>query len=298
MIGWSRPSLRERPLLLPDTRLSGPVPWMLAIMILMTVLAAAATLAIGNAVHRIGTNLERRITIQIMDANPDSREVQRQAAVRILRSSPEIAAVHEVGMAEMEKLLAPWLGKDAVDGDIPLPALIDAEIRDDAGIDSAGIAMRLRHDVPSARVDNNAAALAPVAELLAAIRAIAVMVMALMLVSIMAAIMLAVRGALNTHRAAIDVMHLMGATDAQLARQFQRRAALDALMGGAVGLLSAMLVLLLLRYRVAAMGSELAGSMGLGWRDFIVIVMIPLAAAGLATLVARFTVIRTLRKML
>jgi cell division transport system permease protein len=43
---------------------------------------------------------------------------------------------------------------------------------------------------------------------------------------------LAARGALDTHRATIDVMHGIGAEDQQLVRLFVRQIAIDALSGG------------------------------------------------------------------
>ena len=50
-----------------------------------------------------------------------------------------------------------------------------------------------------------------------------------------ATVVLAARAALDTHRGTIEMLHLMGATDVQVARLFQRRIALDALFGGLVG---------------------------------------------------------------
>jgi len=79
---------------------------------------------------------------------------------------------------------------------------------------------------------------------------------------------------------------------------FQRRAALDALFGGLIGLAVATLIIALLGQRVAAMESELTGAASLGLSDVALLTMMPLAAAVVAALVARVTVIRTLRKML
>ena len=54
-----------------------------------------------------------------------------------------------------------------------------------------------------------------------------------------ATVVLAARAALDTHRGTIEILHLMGATDVQVARLFQRRIALDALFGGLVGFILA-----------------------------------------------------------
>ena len=56
-----------------------------------------------------------------------------------------------------------------------------------------------------------------------------------MLVATMAVVMLAARAGLEAHRGTIEVIHMLGATDRQVARLFQRRIALDAGIGAAAG---------------------------------------------------------------
>ena len=43
--------------LLPEGRLTGPMPWVLAIMMFLTVLAAAAGLGLGNAARSLNANI-------------------------------------------------------------------------------------------------------------------------------------------------------------------------------------------------------------------------------------------------
>ena len=93
-------------------------------------------------------------------------------------------------------------------------------------------------------------------------------------------------------------MHLMGSTDVQVARLFQRRIALDALFGGALGFAGALIVLLLVGRQVGEVGSELLGSAGLAPLDWLLLLLIPVAVVALATLVARLTVLRALEKTL
>ena len=109
---------------------------------------------------------------------------------------------------------------------------------------------------------------------------------------------LAARGALDTHRGTIEVMHLMGSTDHQVARLFQRRIALDALFGGALGFGLGMAVLAGIGGRVGAVGSDLLGSAGLAAVDWLLLAALPVGGILLAMLVARATVLRALRTML
>ena len=78
--------------------------------------------------------------------------------------------------------------------------------------------------------------------------------------------MLAARGALDTHRFTIEVMHGIGATDVQVTNLFQRKIAIDALVGSVAGGAAAALVLLLLAGG-AAFAGELTGGARCGAFD-------------------------------
>src|SRR3546814_3453568 len=71
-----------------------------------------------------------------------------------------------------------------------------------------------------------------------------------------AIVVLAARAAHNSHRTTIEVLHLMGSTDVQIARLFQRRIALDALFGGMLGTPGSVLVLILLGILIRNIGSD------------------------------------------
>jgi cell division transport system permease protein len=113
-----------------------------------------------------------------------------------------------------------------------------------------------------------------------------------------AAVVLAARGALDTNRATIDVMHGIGATDAQVARLFQRRIALDSLTGGVAGALAAGAVLLLIAGGRALWMEDFAGGPLLDLGDLLLLAALPLIGTVVATLVARQAVLRALRSAL
>jgi cell division transport system permease protein len=112
-----------------------------------------------------------------------------------------------------------------------------------------------------------------------------------------AAVVLAARGALDTHRFTIEVMHGIGATDLQVTHLFQRKILIDALIGSLAGALAAAVVLLLLASG-AAIAGELTGGATLGPIDLLILALLPLALTLLATWVARTAVLRSLRKAL
>jgi len=285
--------------LLPEGRLAGPMPWVIAIMMFLTALAMAAGLGLGEAADGLGRDLAGKLTVQIVEASRRKRDSQARDVAAALQSMAGVQSVRRLEAKEMSALLAPWLGGDGLDmDDLPVPALIDVTLSD-AGKDRIqAIEAAVAAAAPDARVDRHARWLAPLAGLIGSLQWLSLTLVALMASATGASVVLAARAALNTHRSTIDVMHLMGATDVQVARLFQRRIALDALFGGAIGMVMAVIVLLVLGRRLDAIGSELLGSVALGVQAWLAILALPLAGGLLATLAARITVIRTLRTML
>lgn len=123
-------------------------------------------------------------------------------------------------------------------------------------------------------------------------------VMALMILTTGAVVTIAARSAHTTHRGTIDIMHLLGATDVQIARLFQRRMALDALFGGALGLGAASVLLWLAGRFIAATDAELTQMIALPWRLAVLLPLIPIFGTLLAMLTARITVRHALERAL
>jgi cell division transport system permease protein len=284
--------------LLPEGRLAGPMPWVIAIMMFLTVLAAAAGLGLAGAASRLDDQIGGRVTIQIVVANPGRREAEARAAAAAIRDLPGVVAVRVVPDAEIQALLEPWLGSGGLEAELPVPALIDVDLTPEGHRGLDGLRRAVVAVSPDARIDDNGQWLAPLASLIGALKWLAGGLVLLMVAATAATVVLAARAALDTHRGTIEVLHLMGATDVQVARLFQRRIALDALFGGLVGFILAALVLIGLGERVSALGSELLGSARVPAPAWGILVALPLFGVLLAMLVARLTILRALGRML
>ena len=284
--------------LLPEGRLSGPMPWVIAIMMFLTVLAAAAGLGLGSAASSLDEDTGTRATVQIVEPNPDRREVQAQAALALLEREDGVESARRVASDEMERLLEPWLGPGGLESDLPIPAMIELDLSPAAYARLDSLRAAVTEVAPAARIDDNAQWLAPLAGLIRSLRLLAGALDMLMIGATAATVVLAARASLDTHRSTIEVLHLMGATDVQVARLFQRRIALDALFGGMVGLIAAALVLLVIGNRVGALGSDLLGSAQLPLLSWAILVALPVFGVALATVVARATILRALGRML
>jgi cell division transport system permease protein len=285
--------------LIPEGRLSGPMPWVIAIMLFLTILVAAAGVTLADAARKGGADLASKVTVQIIEPDPVARAAQKAAVARSLRSVPGVSGVNPVPEGEVRNLLEPWLGSGIIDADIPVPALVDFRIdRVPNGQMLRAMQRRLESVAPNIRLDSHSSWMAPFFDLMSALVWLAVGVFIMLLVATSAVVILAVRSTLNTHRGTIEIMQMMGGTDLQAARLFQRRVALDALLGGVVGFAAATAVILALGGRFAAVEPGLLSGATFPWYGWVLLAIIPLAVMGLAMLMARWTVVSALKKML
>ena len=282
-------------------RLGGPMPWVLAIMVALTVIAAAAGLALANLADNASSEISGGLTVQIVEGAPAARDRQAETAVAVLRNREDVIDVRRVPDEELDALIEPWLGEDALTGAdaIPTPALIDARL-------SGPVTERRLEDLraalaeaaPAARVDAQAAWLAPVFDAIRSLQWLAIGLVVLLALTSAAAVWLAARSALGSNRETIEIVHLLGGTDSQIARIFQRSIAVDALVGGIAGLALGGGAALLLGGQFNALDNGMVAGGGLGLWDWIVLALIPLAGVVIAVMTARYTVLAALRKML
>jgi len=287
--------------LVPHARLAGPMPWVIAIMIALTVIAAGAGLALRNLAGNARAEIAGGLTVQIVEGAPAERARQAEVAVALLANREDVAEVRRVPQEELDALLEPWLGQQGVaeEDAIPVPALIDVRLNGpvtERRLEELRAA--LAGSVPSARLDAQARWLEPVFEAVASLQWLAAGLIVLLAATSAAAVWLASRSALGSNRETIEIVHLLGGTDAQIARIFQRSIGLDALLGGGVGLALGLAAIVLIGRQFAGLGSGMVAGGGLGPVDWGLLAAIPLAGVLLAMLTARSTVLSALRRML
>lgn len=287
MNAWRLSSAAKRRLL-PDTGLRGPTPWVLAIMMFVTVSVAAAALSLANAAQLVASGAERGYSVQLDGGSATAADIARTVA-----AIPGVTSARPVGESEMRETLERWLGAAALADELPLPMLVDVELA--PGADERAVARAVSTQIPGAELTGHGAALGPLLSAMRSLILLAWGLVLLMAAATGAAVVLAARGALDTYRSTIEIMHGIGATDEQIAQLFQRRIALDAFAGGVAGAASAGLVLLVIVGNTSSLVGDLAGRAALGLRDIAILAALPLAGTLLATIVARQTVLRSLK---
>lgn len=289
MFAWLLASPAERRLIRTSSR-RATTPWVIAIMSFSIMLIAASGLALANTAGVLSRAIETRYSLEIPAGGVDLNAL----AARI-GSSPGVTSAVAVPESAMRKTLARWLGPAAQSQDLPVPQLINFNAA--KGADLKSIEQRARAIAPEAHVVAHSETVAPLLQSLRLLEIVAFGLVLLLSAAAGAAVVLAARGALDTHRFTIEVMHGIGATDIQVTRLFQRKIAIDAFIGSVAGGLAAAIVLILLAGG-AAFAGELTGGATLNLVDLIILALLPLLLTALATWVGRIAVLRALQEAL
>jgi cell division transport system permease protein len=276
--------------LLGGPRFGGPTPWVIAIMSFSIMLIAASGLALASTAALVGRSIEARYTLQVPGGGANLGKL-----VEAVRATPGVTSIEAVPERDMRQTLERWLGPEAQSAELPVPALIDFDAT--TGVKLSPLEQRARAIAPGARIVAHRDSVGPLLHSLRLLQWVAFGLVLLLSIAAAAAVVLAARGALDTHRFTIEVMHGIGATDIQVTHLFQRKILIDALAGSLAGAFAAALVLLLLASG-AALAGELTGGATLGPVDLAVLALLPFALTILATWVARTAVLRSLRKAL
>lgn len=300
MVGRPARGRRLHDRLLPQERLSGPMPWIISIMIFLTILAGALGMALQQGAATIATAAANRLTVQIIEPDAQARQQAVARLTKRLKGVPGVAAVSPVSHDRLIRQLEPWLGGGLDAAGIPVPALIDVDLA--AATRGSGIAEAVSREARAIssriQVQPHASYLAPVGMLVRTIGWIALAIVALMIFATGCIVVLAARGAHARHRGTIDIMHMLGATDSQVMRLFQRRMTVDVAMGALIGLVCALAVILLIGRSMKLIAGDLLQSAVVPSWGWAVLSGIPLLFLVIAWIAARLTLLRALSRSL
>src|SRR5262245_22939378 len=198
----------------------------------------------------------------------------------------------------MKRLLSPWLGDSAADLGVALPDLIAVSLQPDIRPNLSELAERLQAVSPGAVIDDHAAFNASALGFLHTIEVLAVSVLGLVLVATAGVVAFVARAGLSIHRRIVEVVHLVGALDSYVARQFQAQAFRYGFLGSMLGTLLAVVTLVAAGV-FAARGAAPMGAAVQAFQTWMIwpLATIPLAAVLIAMITVRLAVLHSLRMM-
>jgi cell division transport system permease protein len=272
------------------------LPWLVAVMVYLAALALICAIAANKVVTRWDQGLAGRMTVQVPASDSGSAD-QVGAVLAALRGTPGVRTAAALGAEEIARLLEPWLGTGAAYQDLPMPTLIAVQIDRAAPPDLVELRARLTQIAPGTVLDDHQNWLGKLLDLARSVQLVAGLVVGLVGASAVAMVIFATRMGLSVHGQVIELLHLVGAQDSYIARQFQAHALRLALRGGVLGLLFAVLTVLLVANLLGQEDVVALPDLSLLPIEWSLLPLLPLVIALIAMVTARLTVLRTLGRM-
>lgn len=273
--------------ILPAKSLAGPA--LMAVTMVMTFLACLAlgsTLLADRAASRWLTRATSAMSIQIVETVTQSAEEQVPAVLRQLRDTPGLQSIKVLEKSDLIRLLEPWLGEGNISEDLPLPVLIEITPNANQSLNTQALAAEIKAVAPGAQLDTHGRWRQTLETTAAALRLIAVLVLAMVTLATGTVILFATRAGLLANEEILHVLHQIGAQDSFISRRFEAHFTSATLTAALAGLFAAWGFF----YVVSALVIE-AGSL----LFLITLTPVPFGAVLISWLVTRIYVMRRLK---
>ena len=279
------------------------LPWMCALMVFMTTLILAGGMATHNSLKLWQKGVAESLTVQIPtydeDGNSRGELVYRdiEDALTLLRTTPGVLGAIVLTDDQMQELMVPWLGTDAVISQLPLPKLIDVSVDAARPPMLEQLKADLEQNVPGAVLDSHRIWLSDLVRFAGAILSLIAFVVILLFVTVAVTVIYTTKSTLSIQEHILALVHMLGAKDLYITNKYAWHNFKVALSGSIVGFLIALPIMLGVTMFLKSVSGQILQS-SLTAHQWGLLALIPLLVAGLAFITTFKTVLAYLRKFL
>ncbi|MFZ5914125.1 MAG: cell division protein FtsX [Pseudomonadota bacterium] len=271
------------------------LPLIIAVNVYLASLAITGGLALIASTGQWSNEIEQLVTVQVPPEAGVSGDAVVKSVLGVLREHPSVAKARPLELSEMEALLSPWLGRNSAIKELPLPQLIDVELRQGGEIDS--LRKRLEAEFPGVEIDDHRQWRGQMLALANTSRLLCFTITSMILLAAISVIVFATRASLESQGDLVALLHMIGAHNRFVAGEFQKYFLRLGLMGAVLGLMLLALSLVAINILIGDNPAPWLMRISFGPVDYALTALPLLSAALITMLTARFTVLRTLAAM-
>lgn len=273
------------------------VAWVTGLMVFFMTLAFAVNIGLANVTQNWVSSLSGSLTVELRGpggsnkkaTQAEQQEINKKIAALVAMGGKHDAVISARALedTEVRKLIEPWLGS-AMPADLPLPSLVDLKIRTDADIDALKSA--ILNIAPDATVDTHDDTLKDVATLVNTARVFVMMLSSVIMLLAVVAISGIVRAKLAIHHPEVETLHMIGAHDEYIARQFRHHTLKGTLKGAIAGVAAMLGTLYIVSRTTQRVDSAIFPEISLAPLEWALLVLAPIL---IGTMIAHFTAQKT-----
>ena len=274
--------------------------FVIAIMSFLACLTLGTVTIINQTAHDWQSDISREVTIQIRPFDNVEMDKAVREASKIALGFEGISKVIALNDDAAAKLLEPWLGTGLNIEELPVPKLLTVTIESDAKPDFEAMREALKVNVPGSSLDDHRAWVDRLNTMAWAMVMVGISIFSLVMAATILTVIFATRGAMDSNRNVVEVLHFVGADAGFISNEFQQHFLKLGLKGAASGGAAATLLFIALGlWSSASIGTPQAdqikalfGTFSLGLSGYIGIIIVLVLIAFLTALTTRITVHR------
>ncbi len=217
---------------------SGFLILLIAFMTFLSILALSIGLIVNQVTERWITGLTGKVTIEIPAEAPDGTLMNTSQTSRVaekivdkLKNQNGIKTIRALEKTEIVDLISPWLGTNMEYADLPLPGLIEITIDDTSETVIAELEETAKTVHDNIKINNHRKWLTDFLNFTLGIKIFTFLIIFTIFAITALCVGGAVRSRMAIHKDELKLLHLMGASDNYIMRQFQRHTFWLALKG-------------------------------------------------------------------
>ena len=279
------------------------LPWICALVVFIATLVLAGGIATHNSLKLWQRSVAESLTVQIPtydnSGKPREELVYRdiENALMLLRTTPGVLGAVVLNDDQMQELMTPWLGEDAVVSQLPLPKLIDVSVDANHPPMLEQLKADLAATVPEALLDSHRIWLGDLIRFANALLTLIVFILILLFITVAITVIYTTNASLSIQEYILSLVHMLGAQDLYITNRYAWHNFKVAFNGSFIGFILALPVMFGVSIFLKSVSGQILQST-LQPTQWFYLALIPASVSMLAFLTTFRTVWKFLRRFL
>lgn len=231
-----QPAIRSPAAIVPQQSVAGrALTLVVAIMSFLACLTVGGVTLVSDAAHDWQNDLVREVTVQIRPVEGIDMVREIDKAIALAQEFQGVGEVRALSDAETRDLLQPWLGSGLDLKSLPVPRLVVVELSEPEKVDFDALRQAVGAQIQGGSLDDHSVWTQRLSSMAGAVVYGGIVILILVLTAMMLSVVFATRAAMAGNREVVEVLHLVGAENSFIAREFERHFLWLGLKGGVVG---------------------------------------------------------------
>ncbi|MFZ4125515.1 MAG: cell division protein FtsX [Rickettsiales bacterium] len=273
------------------------LPLMVACLVGFSALLLMVAFSLSNNIQTQASDVYGTLQIEL---SSDTNASTLDNVIALLKRTEGVQDVVVVGKKQMEGLLKPWLGSNLALDDLALPVMLDvktAVANDKTTVDVLALSASLEKISKGALVEDRGPWLDHMAQALQYVQAVVLFIASALMLCMIAMIVLVSRTSLKLHFKTVSLLHMFGATDDYILRQFQMNSAWLAGRGALLGIVFTVLIMGFAVIATQQWESPILPALTITTSHILSLIVLPVLTALVAWVATRLTVQSMLAQM-